>query len=251
MKIDRFMVFCQRFVVSLTLAQCFTFGAIATLSNLVWTNPVMAQEQALKTLTVTGEGIERIPTTLTQVQLGVEIQGKSATDVQQQVAKRTAAVVDFLRSRKVERLQTTGISLQPNYQYNNNQRQLIGYIGTNTVSFRYQTEQVGTILDEAVRAGATRIDQVSFTATDEAISIAQKEALRQATRDAQEQAEAVLETLNFTAKEIVNIQINGANTPQPMFMKTAEFARAASADSTPVIGGEQTVQASVTLQISY
>ncbi len=242
MKIDQFMISCQRF---------FLILAIAIFSNLIWINPIMAQEQPLNTLTVTGQGIDRIPTTLTQVQLGVEIQGKSATQVQQQVAKSTAAVVDYLRSRKVERLQTQGISLQPNYQYNNNQRKLIGYIGTNTVSFRYQTEQVGAILDEAIRAGATRIDRVSFTATEEAISVAQKEALRQATTDAQEQADAVLEALNFTAKEIINIQINGANTPEPRMMQTAQFARAASPESTPVIGGEQTVKASVTLQISY
>ena len=71
----------------------------------------MAQEKVLRTVTVTGEGIERIPTTLTQVQLGVEIQGKTATEVQEQVAKRTTAVVEFLRSRRVEKLQTTGISL--------------------------------------------------------------------------------------------------------------------------------------------
>jgi|GEM_PF-2925210 len=42
-------------------------------------NPAIAQERLLRTLTVTGQGIERIPTTLTRVQLGVEVQGKTAT----------------------------------------------------------------------------------------------------------------------------------------------------------------------------
>ena len=242
MKTDQITLPCQRFLIIL---------AIASWLTLVGMNPAMAQEQVLRTLTVTGQGIERIPTTLTQVQLGVEIQGKTATEVQREVAKRTSAVVDFLRSRKVERLQTAGIRLQPNYQYNNNERRLMGYIGTNTVSFRLQTEQVGALLDQAVKAGATRIDGVSFTATEEAISVAQKEALRQATTDAQQQADAVLGTLNFTAKEIVSIQVGGANIPQPRMMQAAQFSRAASEESTPVIGGEQTVRASVTLQIRY
>ncbi|NCQ68376.1 MAG: SIMPL domain-containing protein [Microcystis aeruginosa W13-15] len=242
MKIGQFTLSCQRFLMALAVA-CFL--------TLVWMNPAMAQEQVLRTLTVTGQGLERIPTTLTQVQLGVEIQDKTAAEVQQEVAKRTSAVVDFLRSRKVERLQTSGISLQPNYQYNNNERRLLGYIGTNTVSFRLQTEQVGALLDEAVKAGATRIDGVSFTATEEAISAAQKEALRQATTDAQQQGDAVLGALNFTAKEVVSIQVGGANAPQPRMIQADAMARAAAKESTPVIGGEQSVRASVTLQISY
>nr|WP_326997414.1 SIMPL domain-containing protein [Crocosphaera watsonii] len=206
----------------------------------------------MKTLTVTGEGTVRIPTTLTDVSLGVEIQGNTATEVQNNVAQGTSSLVDFLRSRSVERLQTTGVRLQPNYQYNNNQRRLIGYIGTNTVTFRVKTEEVGSLLDDAVKAGATRIDRVGFTAEETAISEAQKEALKLATLDAQKQAEAVLSTLNFQSQEIISISINGANAPQPQIMRSPETMRTTSAaDSTPVIGGEQTIRAMVTLQISY
>jgi uncharacterized protein YggE len=218
--------------------------------NIAMIDSALAQEKMLRTLTVTGQGIEKIPTTLTQVQLGVEIQGKTAAEVQVEVQKRTSAVVDFLRSRNVEQLQTTGIGLQPNYDYSNNQRRLIGYIGTNTVSFRLKTEQIGNLLDEAVQVGATRIDGVNFMATEAAIAEAQKEALRQATLDAQQQSDAVLKTLNFTPNEVVSIQIGGATPPQPKFFNVQQSRQAADV-STPIIGGEQTVQASVTLQISY
>lgn len=211
----------------------------------------VAQEKVLQTLTVTGQGIERIPTSLTQVQLGVEVQGKTATEVQQQVARQTTAVVEFLRTRPIERLQTAGIGLQPNYDYSNNQRRLLGFIGTNTVSFRIKTEQIGNLLDEAVQRGATRIDGISFTATDDAIATAQKEALRKATQDAQQQSDAVLRALNLTAKEVVSIQINNANPPQPRFYNEQALAKASADVSSPVIGGEQAVQASVTLQIRY
>ena len=212
----------------------------------------MAQEQVMRNLTVTGQGTVRIPTTLTNVNLGVEIQGKTATEVQNNVAQRTSSLVDFLRSRPIERLQTTGIRLQPNYKYDNNQRLLIGYTGTNTVSFRVKTEEVGSLLDDAVKAGATRIDSISFTAEERAISDAQKEALKLATVDAQRQAEAVLSSLNFQSQEIINISINGANAPQPQIMRSPEIVmNSSAADSTPVIGGEQTIKAMVTLQIRY
>ncbi len=223
------------------------------LTNISLIPSVMAQEQILKTLTVTGEGTVRIPTTLTNISLGVEIEGKTAEEVQKNVAQQTSSLVNFLRSREIERLETVGIRLQPSYKYDNNQRRLVGYIGTNTISFRIKTESVGSILDDAVQAGATRINNVTFSATETAISQAQKEALKAATLDAQQQAEAVLSVLNFQSQEIINITINGATSPQPRMRLPQETVRttANAADTTPIIGGEQTIKATVTLQIRY
>jgi uncharacterized protein YggE len=217
-------------------------------------SPAFAQEKLMRTLTVSGRGFEDIQTTLAQVRLGVEVQGKTANEVQQEVARKSNSVVNFLKSRQVEKLETTGINLSPRYDYANNRQTLIGYTASNTVSFRTPNDRAGGILDEAVRAGATRIDSVSFVASDDALAAAQKVALRKATQDAQTQAEAVFSALNLTRKEIVSIQINGATPPPPVFREAALMqmrdAKVAAAPS-PVIGGEQRVEGSVTLQISY
>ena len=220
---------------------------ISILFSLILLYPATAQPESLRTLTVTGNGIEKITATLAEVNLGVEMRGKTATEVQQEIAKRTAAVVDLLNSKDVQQLQTTGVRLNPNYEAiaEDDRRVLTGYTGTNTVSFQIPTEQVGALLDEAIEAGATRIDGISFTATPEAISEAQKEALRKAAMDAQAKGEVVLDTLNFTSQGIINIKIDEANVGQP------RLAVAESRASTPIIGGEQTVRGSVTLQISY
>lgn len=224
-----------------------------------FTNSVLAQDKGqtknmlLRTLTVSGRGVESIPTTLTEVRLGVEVQRKTITEAQQEAARRSDAVVSLLKSRpQIEKLQTTGITLNPVYSYNNNTQKLTGYIATNTVSFRVATEKIGMLLDDTVKVGASRIDGITFIATDSAISAAQQQALKKATQDAQQQANSVLSSLNLTPKEIVNIQINNTNVPppQPLFQdRTANLAEAKVA--TPVIGGEQKVEASVTLQISY
>lgn len=233
--------------------QPLVWGALGTLSllSLVLVNSAMAQERLLRTLTVTGRGVESIQTTKAQVQLGVEVQGESATGVQQDVRERSAAVVELLRSRNVEKLQTTGIRLNPTYSYENNVQRLTGYSAANTVSFQVPTEQAGILMDAAVQAGATRIDGVSFTASDQAITQAQQQALREATEDAQSQADAVLRTLNLSRKDVVSIQINGATPPPPPRPVLERAAFAGQASDMPVIGGEQEVQAAVTLQISY
>ncbi|WP_427159215.1 SIMPL domain-containing protein [Aliinostoc sp. HNIBRCY26] len=218
------------------------------------TQPGMAQEKEKiwRTLTVTGKGEESIPTSISEISLGVEIQGKTAQEVQKEAARRSSAVVDFLKSRNVEKLQTTGIRLNPVYSYNNNVQRITGYAAVNTVSFRVATEKAGTILDAAVKAGATQINSISFVATDEAIASARQQALKEATQDAQKQAEAVFNSLGIQSKEVVSIQVNGASAPPPPMLYRDEASKLASADvSTPVIGGEQQVEASVTLQISY
>lgn len=227
-------------------------GLAVFVGSLQAPKPVNAQEQQqlLQTLTVTGRGIESIPTTLTAVNLGVEVQGKTAQEVQAQVARQSSEVVKLLQARQVEQLETTGIRLTPNYSYSDRTQRLTGYTATNTVSFRIETSKAGSLIDDAVQAGATRIDGISFIATDEAISAAQQVALRQATADAQKQAETVLDSLNLSSRGIVSIQINHANAPSPIRLDGATFARAESAP-TPVIGGEQQVEASVTLQIRY
>jgi uncharacterized protein len=226
------------------------------LSLMVAVNSAMAEPKLAKTLTVTGNGMKTIETTIAEVQLGVEIQGKTATEVQEEVAQRTSVVVDLLRSKGVQKLKTTGVQLNPNYNYdqanqNNSQPVLTGYIGTNTVSFGISTDQVGTLLDETVKAGASRIDGISFRATPEAIFTAKKEALRKASINAQDQADIVLDALNLTSKEIIKIEVDEARVEEPQYAARDQVSVSEAKTSTPVVGGEQTVEASVTLQITY
>jgi uncharacterized protein len=217
--------------------------------------PALAQEKErmYRTLTVSGRGMETIPTSVAQVILGVEVQGKTAEEVQKEAARRSSAVVELLKSRNVEKLQTTGITLNPIYSYTNNVQRLTGYTATNTVSFRVSTERAGTLLDDAVKAGATQINGISFIASDSAIATARQQALKEATQDAQQQANAVLDALGFQPKEVVSIQVNDANvpTPPPRPLVRADVAKMANEASTPVVGAEQDVEATVTLQISY
>ncbi|BAZ53424.1 hypothetical protein NIES4103_61000 [Nostoc sp. NIES-4103] len=227
---------------------------LALLLFVTFGQPGLAEEKAQlwRTLTVSGRGTESIPTTLSEVNLGVEVQAKTAQSAQQEAARRSSAVVALLKSRNVEKLQTTGIRLNPVYSYTNNVQRITGYAASNTVSFRIVTEKAGTLLDEAVKAGATQINSVNFIATDEAIAAARQQALKEATQDARQQADAVFSALGFQPKEVVSIKVDNANAPPPPILYRAEAAKLANQDaSTPVVGGEQQVQASVTLQISY
>ena len=223
--------------------------AIATVS-LFALPPALAETHTLRVLTVTGQGSESLPTTLATIALAVEVNGPTAESVQQDMAQRSSDLVDFLQSQPIQNLETTGVRLSPRYDYRNEQQRLIGYSASNTVRFEIAVDQAGELLDDAVQAGATRIDNVQVRATDGAIATAQRQALREATLDAQDQADAVLSTLGLTRQDIVGIQVNHAQAPLP---PTPQFAARESfaAASTPIIASEQEVTASVTLQIQY
>jgi uncharacterized protein len=80
--------------------------------------------------------------------------------------------------------------------------------------------------------------------------------LKEATQDAQEQADAVLSVLNLTRKEIVGIQLNGASAPVPPPVALEARADIVGKDLlqsrlTAVVSGEQEINATVTLQIRY
>ena len=243
---------------------CLTAFAIAlgTTGLPVFTRAAIAQEQkheqkhgqkheqTPRTLTTNGRAIVSIPTSLTQVQLGVEIQAPTARDAQEETARRANAIVNLLEGKQVEKLQTTGIRLSPVYKYENNEQILTGYSASNVVSFRIETERAGATIDAAVRAGATRIDGLSFVATPEAIDAARKQALREATLDARAQAKEVLSALGLTEREINRIIIN-ADSPAPILQLETAVARASDFAESPVRGGEQQIFASVTLEIIY
>ncbi|MDJ0797726.1 MAG: SIMPL domain-containing protein [Calothrix sp. MO_167.B12] len=235
------------------LHQTGKFFSIAALTYFTFVPPALSQvkDKIPRTITVTGRGIEFIATTRSQVDVGVDIQEKTAENAQKRAAVLSSTVVKYLKSNNVEKLQTTGISLSPVYKYTNNIQQITGYRAVNRVSFRVPTNKMGNILDGVVKAGATRINSINFIAKDEAIANAQKKALQAATQDAQSQAQAVLTSLGLTRKDVVNITINSRNNyPVPVSNRSVA-AMPTKETSTPVIGGEQQVEASVTLMISY
>lgn len=236
-----------------TLALALVTLVTLVLLTLGWVNsasfsPTLAAEATTRVLVVHGQGTVAVPTTLTQVQLGVEVEGKTAAAVQQQVAQQSAAVVKFLQAQSVEELGSKGIQLQPNYRYENGVRRLQGYRASNLVSFQVPTEKAGEIIDGAIAAGGTRVDGVAFLATEAVLAQARQQALKGATQEAQSQADVVLESLGLSPQEVVGIQVNEPQPYTPMPLK-AETSLAAA--STPVIGGKQQVRGAVTLRIRY
>jgi len=202
-------------------------------------------------LEVTGQGEVSVATTLSEVQLGIQVQGETVTEVQEEVAQRSAAVVDVLQNLGVQKLQTTSIQLNPVYSEDGTQT-INGFEGRNTLQFELPTERAAAAIDTAIQAGANVVENISFTASDDALQQARLQVLSEAVEDAQAQAEAVFSTLQLTPGEIINIDINSVDNPRPspLVFNLSDSALAKGA-TTPIIGGPQTIEASVSLDFLY
>ncbi|OYD97760.1 hypothetical protein CDG76_02635 [Nostoc sp. 'Peltigera membranacea cyanobiont' 210A] len=204
-------------------------------------------------LEVTGQGEISVATTLTDVELGIKVQGKTATEVQEQVAQRSTAVVDVLQKLGAQELQTTSIQLNPVYSFENGTQTLTGFEGLNTLQFELPTNQSGAAIDKAIQAGANVIQNISFTASDEVLQQARLQVLSEAVKDAKAQAQAVFSTLQLTPGQIIDIDINSDDNPRPSPLVSNLTADrvSATASTTTIIGSPQTIEASVSLDIGY
>ncbi|MEM6398810.1 MAG: SIMPL domain-containing protein [Cyanobacteria bacterium P01_D01_bin.116] len=201
-------------------------------------------------LEVTGKGEVTVPTSISTVELGIQVEGSTAAEVQQQVAQQTTSVVDVLENLEVQELQTTSVQLFPIYSFENDTRELTGFEARNTLSFELPNESAGAAIDAAIEAGANLVQNISFSASDEDLQQARLQALKQAIEQAQTEAATVLDALDLVSEEIIGIEILSVGQSNPI-PQPLQFEATAQRDTTPIIGSNQTVQASVALDILY
>lgn len=214
---------------------------------------IMTHQSESNILTVSGMGLVNVETSIAVIRLGVLVDGESAAGVQEEVANRSTQLIERLQSESVNKLQTTGIRLNPRYQYDRDgNAQQTGVQGQNSVQFEVPIDQAGAILDGAIESGATQIESVTFKAEDSVLEEARQAAIRLAIQDARTQADTVLDALELSSDGIARITVNGSHqAPAPMIMQAEAYSSMSRDSNTPVLGGEQTVSASISLQVRY
>lgn len=206
--------------------------------------PVPASD-ALHTINVSGEGSVSVTPDLAYVTFGVETTDVNLAKAQSANATAMSAVLDKLKSLGIAAtdLRTTGYSIAP--QYDRDQH-LTGYRVANAVVATVRDlKALGNDIDQAVAAGATRVQGISFDVSNKADAIAK--AREAAVNDARGKAEQYAKLTNVQLGPPVTITEGSAPSPQPVRQPAA--APAGAAPTTPIEPGESTI--TVTVQITY
>ena len=208
---------------------------------------------AIPVLTVAGSGHARVAPDEATVRLGVLAQAPTAREAQDQVNRTANAVLEAVRKAGIpaERIQTSGLSLGPQYAQGRNESQgprITGYQASNTVSILVQDlTKVGPVIDAGLAAGANNLDGVEFGLRND--TAARAAALTDAVAEARGKAEVLARALKVRLVEILEVAEGGVSISPPPSPFRGRIAMAAEAiASTPVSAGEVGVDAGVTVR---
>jgi uncharacterized protein YggE len=188
---------------------------------------------------------KRVPDVAT-ISAGVVTQAADANAAMRANAVQMDKVMAAIKAAGIaERdIQTSGISLNPQYKYVENQEPTItGYQANNTVNLKVRDiGKLGKVLDALVASGANQVNGPSFEIDqpDEAYD----EARRGALEKAQARAAMYAKTLGLRVRRIVSISEGaGFQPPRPMAMMA--MARGKAEMDTAVSPGETTLSANL------
>lgn len=197
-------------------------------------------------VTASGTAEAKATPDMATIRIGVETLGKTAKEAQASTNaladKLIAAALKVVPDRKA--YQTSDLSLNPEYaQAPNQPAKITGYRARNVLTVRLDdVEKVGPLVDAVTDAGATNVDSISFGLKDE--KPARRAALVEAVKDARDKAEALAAGLGLRIGDVYSVDEGGGPIVRPYDAPMLNMRMA----KTPVMAGEVTLNASVTVR---
>ncbi len=177
------------------------------------------------TIHTTGSAVIRVQPDKAAVRLGVQTFGLTPRDSQ---AKNTRIVENLLKAIRAEGVAAKDIAtdyfvLRPEYDSNYGEQKIVGYWTDNTVLVTLRdVSKLSEVLATALEAGATTIDDVSFSTTrmrelrDQARTMAIKAAL--------EKAQGLTAAVNLKVGDVKDIQENSWSYYYGMWNSRGQWA---------------------------
>ena len=212
------------------------------------TYPVKAVEEEEieeETLTVTGIGFAKSMPSIVKIRFSVVTEDISVEDAVRRNAEKMCNAIEALSNLGIakDEIRTSAYSITPVYKYNHDKvSTLVGYRVTNTIMVTTEKLNLtGKIIDKAIEAGLNKVDYVTFTVSDEELSMLKLEALKKAVKDAEVKSKVVADELNVQIVKVktVNLDFYPSKPSFDIKMIGGEYVE------TPVLPGEVTVTAYV------
>jgi len=192
---------------------------------------------------------------LLRLDSSISVTRPTVTDAMQVANTTMAAVQHVLKADGVADadLQTSGLSVQPNYDYSNSTRRLLGYgVSENLSVVLRDLAKAGATISDAAQAGgdALQIGGASLDLDQDGALIAQ--ARQAAFADAEAKAKAYATAAGRQLGAVTSISESTNSQPQPMRYANAAPAAAGAMADVPIQAGSQdvTVDVAVTWAIN-
>jgi uncharacterized protein YggE len=206
--------------------------------------------QEPRTLSINGNGTISIEPDMATINIGVQTENENAQEAVGSNNQQSQALISALTGAGVAEndIQTSDFSIYPRQEYDT-QGQPTGittYVVSNTVSVTVRDlENIGSVLDAAVQAGANNIYGIQFDIEDR--EAAQQQAMSAAMENAQARAEVLAEAAGVEIGDILSLQTYlGSSSPIP-YARSYDMAVQESAMAVPVSPGEMQIMVDVSV----
>jgi len=196
---------------------------------------------------VQGEGRIVVAPDIARITLGVVQEAKTATDAMDAMSIAMAAVMEQMAAAGIDpkHVQTGSLRLDQRYEnFDGGPRKPVGYAAYGDIQVQvFDLDNLGAVLDAAVRDGANQMNSLRFDVADKAPH--RIAARRAAVADAREKAEVYADAAGIELGAIILISEGGtASLPSPM-MAEASFDSASR--SVPIAAGQLSIGASISM----
>lgn len=234
---------------------------------LVSINQKLNTATTANTVSFSGEGKVTAKPDMAVLYISVLAEAKTSKEAQNANAKKSDAVIDFLKKQGVEEkdIKTSSYNVAPNYYYPrvyqtveqvepqiyppfppvpDSTPRIIGYTVDHTLEVKIRNlEKAGDILDGVVTAGANRVSGPNFQ-IDEQEKL-QVEARQKAIDDAKKKARDLEKQLGIKLGKIINFYESG-DYPGPIFYEKA-LPVGAGGDAPTIPPGKNEIRVNVTI----
>lgn len=199
---------------------------------------------------INGIGKMSVKADIADTKLGFERIAKTAQEVEKELSSLLPSLINSLKSEEVEKLETGMVEIYPQHSQKA-PYEIENYKGRVLVSFSSPTSKTGKIIATAFEMGANILTQVKVRASDTSIAEARAIVLREASQNALKEADLVLESLNLSRKNILEITVIPSDFAIPIYRNTELATFAKSATNLEILEGEQLVQGQVEMRIAF
>lgn len=232
-----------------------TFFFISLFAYVKLTGPIPFSVNSITTsktdtFNVTGEGKATVKPDIATITVGIQANGASAKEVQNQINTNINKVSDAIKKLGIDPkdIKTQNYSINPTYNYSSGDNQKIaGYAGSTNILIKVRNlDNANTVLDTAVAQGANQVGNISFDVEDK--TKAENEARTMAVAQAKKKAQDAAKIAGFSLGKIINYSENQGGPPGPLpMMKAADSGQGLGGGGTQVEPGSNEIDLTVTL----
>jgi len=170
------------------------------------------------TIAVSATGAASAEADLAVVSLGVEVTTESATAAREGVARGVNGVRSALADAGVPdtSVTTTAFGIAPVYDYRDGEREPRGYRAVHSLAVETDPARAGEIVDLAVSAGATNVDGIRFSLSDERRAELRATALGRAMDAARTDADGIASAADLSVTGVRHASTGAAFDPGPV-----------------------------------